>query len=70
MVYYAWSKGVDEPDTYLMIEVYCDAASQAAHMATDWVRDSLPLSAALIEGKPESMRYTTLGTEPVIKWIY
>ncbi len=53
-----------------MIEVYRDADSQAAHMATEWVRNSLPLSAALIEGKPESRQYTTPGTEPVTKRIY
>lgn len=70
VVYYAWSKGVDEPDTYVVIEVYRDAASQAAHMATDWVRNSLPHSEALIEGKPESMQYATPGTEPATKRIY
>lgn len=65
VAYYAWSKGVDEPDTYLVVEVYEDVAAQAAHMQTAWVKDSLPESAALIEGKPEIRQYVTPGAEPV-----
>lgn len=65
IVYYDYARSVDEADTYLVIEVYRDAAAQAAHMATDWVRDSLPKSAALIEGKPHIRQYASRGAEPV-----
>jgi quinol monooxygenase YgiN len=67
---YAWSKGVDEPETYLIIEVYRDVAAQASHMATAWVRDSLPKSAALIEGKPDIKQYVTPGAEPVTNRMF
>lgn len=70
VVYYAWSKGVDEPDTYLVIEVYRDVAAQAAHMATEWVRASLPQSAALIEGVPDIRQYVTPGSEPVTQRMF
>jgi len=70
VAYYAWSKGVDEPDTYLVVEVYRDAAAQAAHMATDWVRASLPRSAALIEGAPRVRQYATPGAEPVRQRLF
>lgn len=65
VVYYAFGKSVDEPDTYVVVETYRDVASQAAHMATDWVQESLPRSALLIEGKPDIKQYVSPGTEPV-----
>jgi quinol monooxygenase YgiN len=65
VAYYEWAKSADEPDTYLVVEVYRDAAAQAAHMATTWVRDSLPKSAALIEGRPHIRQYVSGGSEPV-----
>jgi quinol monooxygenase YgiN len=70
VAYYAWSKGVDEPDTYLVIEVYQDVAAQAAHMATEWVRASLPKSALLIEGKPDIKQYVTPGSDPVTQRVF
>lgn len=70
VAYYAWSKGVDEPDTYLVVEVYRDVAAQAAHMATTWVKESLPRSAALIEGKPRIRQYVTPGAESVRQRLF
>jgi quinol monooxygenase YgiN len=67
VAYYAWSKGVDEPDTYLVVEVYGDPAAQAAHMETDWVKQSLAKSATLIEGRPDIKQYATPGSEPVTR---
>ena len=67
VAYYAWSKGVDEPDTYLVVEVYQDVAAQAAHMATEWVKESLPKSALLIEGRPDIKQYVSPGSEPVLR---
>jgi quinol monooxygenase YgiN len=65
VLYYAFARSVDEPDTYVVMEVYRDAAAQAAHMATAWVRDSLPQSARLIEGAPQIRQYVSPGAEPV-----
>ena len=63
--YYEFAKSVDEPDTYVVVEVYQDVEVHAAHMASDWVRESLPKSARLIEGKPDIKQYVTPGAEPV-----
>lgn len=63
--YYAWSKSVDEEDTYVVVEVYRDTQVHAAHMASPWVRDSLPVSAGLIDGPPHIRQYVTPGSEPV-----
>jgi quinol monooxygenase YgiN len=65
VAWYDFAKSVDEADTYVVIEVYRDAAAQAAHMASDWVQESLPKSAALIEGKPHIRQYVSEGSAPV-----
>lgn len=65
VIHYGFGEGVDEPGTFVVVEVYADAEAQAAHMQTQWVRDSLPQSMALIEGKPEIRQYVTPGTRPV-----
>jgi quinol monooxygenase YgiN len=67
VAYYGFAKSVDEPDTYVVVEVYLDAEAQAKHMTTDWVRDSLPKSARLIEGKPNIKQYVTPGSAPVVR---
>jgi quinol monooxygenase YgiN len=63
--YYAFSKSVDEPDTYVVIEVYADAAAHAAHMAREWVRDTLPISLAMMVGVPDIRQYVSPGSEPI-----
>jgi len=65
VAYYAISKSVSDPDTYLVVEVYRDAAAHAAHMETEWVKGSLPKTARLIEGKFDIKQYVSPGTEPV-----
>lgn len=65
VAYYEWAKSVDEPDTYVVIEVYRDAEVHAGHMASAWVQESLPRSAALIEGRPHIRQYVSGGSRPV-----
>lgn len=63
--YYAWAKSVDEPDVYVVIEVYRDATAHAEHMASAWVRESLPKSVRLVEGGFDIKQYVSPGQEPV-----
>ena len=65
--YYEFAKSVDEPDTYVVVEVYQDRQVHAAHMASAWVTESLPKSALLIEGKPAIKQYVSPGSEPVLR---
>jgi quinol monooxygenase YgiN len=65
VVYYEYAKGVDDPDTYVVVEVYRDVEVHAAHMASAWVRESLPRSLRLIEGPPRIKQYVSPGSEPV-----
>jgi len=48
VAYYEFAKSVDEPDTYVVVEVYGDIEIHARHMASAWVKESLPKSARLI----------------------
>jgi quinol monooxygenase YgiN len=70
VVYYEFAKSVDEANTYVVIEVYKDLESQAAHMASTWVRSSLPVSARLIEGRPHISQYVSNGSEPVLQRMF
>ena len=70
VAYYAFAKSVDEPDTFVVIEVYRDVKDQALHMATDWVRNSLPQSMLLVDGKPDIKQYATSGSIPVTHRLF
>lgn len=65
VAYYACSRSVDDPDVFVVIEVYRDGAAHAAHMAAPWVRNSLPQAARLMDGTPTIKQYVTAGSEPV-----
>jgi quinol monooxygenase YgiN len=69
VVYYDYARSVDEPDTYLVVEVYRDAEVQAAHMTTRWVTESLPKSAALIDGRPRIRQYVSGDSQPVPRTV-
>jgi quinol monooxygenase YgiN len=67
VAYYDFAKSVDEPDTYVVIEIYRDADAHAAHMKTDWVTESIPQSRRLIEGKFNIKQYVSPGAEPAVR---
>lgn len=69
VAWYEWSKSVDEPDTYVVVEVYRDGEAHAAHMASAWVREALPRSIALIEGRPHIRQYVSGGSLPVARSV-
>ena len=64
VIYYAFSKSVDDPQTYVVVEVYRDQAACDAHGDTDWVRQSVPQSLNLITGMPRIQQYVSPGTTP------
>ena len=69
VVHYDFAKSADEPDTYVVVEVYRDAEVHAGHMASPWVKESLPKSAALIEGRPHIRQYVNGGSQPVRRMV-
>lgn len=63
VAYYEFAKSVNVPNTYVVIEVYRDAAALAAHAETDHIKKLLPKTAALVEGgKFDIKRYVSLET--------
>jgi quinol monooxygenase YgiN len=69
VAYYDFAKSADEPDTYVVVEVYRDAEVHAGHMASPWVVESLPKSAALIEGRPHIRQYVSGDSQPVRRTV-
>ena len=67
IVYYDFAKSADLADIYVVVEVYRDAAAHASHMETSWVRESIPKSRLLVEGKFDIRQYVTPGTVPAIR---
>ncbi len=65
VAYYAWAKSADEPDIYVVVEVYRDQKAHAEHMASPWVRESMPVSLDLVEGKFDIRQYVSPGQQPV-----
>jgi len=66
VLHYAWARSADEPGLYVVVEVYRDEIAHAAHMNTDWVRESIPQAAGLVQGTFEIKQYVSPGQEPVL----
>lgn len=66
VAYYGYAKSIEEPDTYVVVEVYRDQAACTAHGDTPWVRESVPKSLLLTEGMPRLAQYVSPGAEPVV----
>jgi quinol monooxygenase YgiN len=65
VAWYAWAKSADDADSYVVVEVYRDAEAHAAHMASEWVRESIPKSVALVDGKFDIQQFVSEGSAPV-----
>ena len=65
VLYYDFAKSVRDPDTYVVIEAYRDAAAHSAHMQTDWIKSSISKSGLLVENaKYDIKQYVSPGTAP------
>jgi quinol monooxygenase YgiN len=59
VIYYGFAKSVNEPDVYVVVEVYRDQAACAAHGDTPRVRESVPKSLLLTEGMPQLAQHVS-----------
>ena len=66
VVYYGFAKSVEEPGTYVVVEVYRDQAACTAHGDTEWVRESVPKALQLTVGMPRLTQYVSPGSDPVV----
>jgi len=67
VAFYDFARSADDAQIYVVTEVYRDAAAHAHHMQTQWVRESLPRTIALIEGAPDIRQYVSPGTDPIAR---
>jgi quinol monooxygenase YgiN len=65
VIHYSFAEDVDQPGTYVVVEVYRDQAAVTAHGDTDWVRQSVPKFLRLIDGVPRIAQYVSPGTPPI-----
>jgi quinol monooxygenase YgiN len=66
ILYYEFALSAEDPEIFVVVEVYRDVKAHTAHMESEWVQSSLPKSARLIEGgKYDIKQYVSPGTEPV-----
>lgn len=66
VAHYSFARDAADPDAYVVIEVYRDAAAFEAHGATEHIKALLPKSADLVEGgRFEIRQYVSPGTAPV-----
>jgi quinol monooxygenase YgiN len=65
VAYYAFARSTEDPDTYVVVEVYRDPEARSAHMLTKWVQESLSKVAFLIDGKPDIRQYVSSGSAPI-----
>lgn len=63
-IYYEFSRSVDEPNVFLVIEVYADEAAFKAHWKTDFIRPSIAKTQPLMDGPPRIRQYVSPGTQP------
>lgn len=57
VIYFDFAHGVEDPDTFVVVEVYRDAAARQAHGETPWLKDSMARAAHLTAGHPEVREY-------------
>ena len=66
VVYYSFARSVNDPNTYVVIEVYRDEAALRTHAESDYVKASVPKTSLLIEGgKYDIQQYVSPGAQPV-----
>jgi quinol monooxygenase YgiN len=65
VMHYDFAISADDPNQYLVVEVYRDEAAQASHVQTAWVREAISKTMPLIESI-DIKQYVSPGTRPII----
>jgi quinol monooxygenase YgiN len=63
-VYYEFSRSVDDPNVFLVIEVYADEDAFKAHWKTDYIRPSIAKTQPLMDGPPRVKQYVSGASRP------
>ena len=60
VLHYSFAQAVNDPERWVVVEVYRDRAAHSAHMAAPWVVESIPQAQALIRGDFDIRHYVSL----------
>ena len=54
-LFFEWSRSLDEPDTYVLVEGFSDAAAGESHVSTQAFRDFVARAPDLVAAQPQIM---------------
>jgi quinol monooxygenase YgiN len=60
-LFFDWSRSVDDPDVYVLVEGFRDGEAGAAHVATDHFKAAMAAMPAIIAAKPEIINVEVPG---------
>ncbi|MFD7018430.1 putative quinol monooxygenase [Streptomyces sp. NPDC059928] len=60
-LFYDWSRSVDDPTRYTLLEAFADSAAGAAHVDSDHFRAGMAAMAGAIAGTPEIINVEVPG---------
>ena len=49
----SWSRSVEEPDTWICVEGFCDADAGSAHVGTEAFKDFVERAPDLVSAQPQ-----------------
>ena len=62
-LFFEWSKSLEEPDTYVLVEGFRDAAAGASHVGTQAFKDFVERAPDLVAAQPQII-YVDAPTSP------
>jgi quinol monooxygenase YgiN len=62
-VFFEWSRSVDDPNEYVLVEGFRDDAAGAAHVRSDHFREAMELLPGLVTATPKIINITIPGDD-------
>lgn len=62
-LWFEWSRSVENPNQYVLLEAFRDAAAGAAHVASDHFKAAVTEQPALLAKVPDIVNVEVAGTE-------
>ena len=61
-LFFEWSRSVDEPDTFVLVEAFADQAAGVVHMQGEHVKTGMTRMAEVIADTPEIVNVEAAGS--------
>jgi len=62
-VWFEWSRSVDNPQQFVLLEAFRDAEAGVAHVQSDHFKQAVRALPPLLEGTPDIVNVEAAGTE-------